>query len=155
MQTFITHQTDFAATAVCLDPLRLCAQIKEAMQVYNANFLGGKHQGNPHAYAMWADYPEALVLYGCAMYTEWKRRYIDGERGGKPTHKNGVEFERLLTGIDPAQVCYPNWLQDDNVCASHRAALLFKLPEWYSRFGWSEEPATPDTKGRLPYVWPV
>jgi hypothetical protein len=42
----------------------------------------------------------------------------------------------------------PSWWGDDAVHASHRSNLLRKLPEHYSRFGWSE-PCD------LPYVWPT
>jgi len=31
---------------------------------------------------------------------------------------------------------------------------LFKNFDWFSQFGWSEAPAEPDAKGKLPYVWP-
>jgi len=44
---------------------------------------------------------------------------------------------------------------DERLHSSHRAALLYKNPEWYGRFGWSEHPAVPDSKGRLPYYWPT
>lgn len=49
----------------------------------------------------------------------------------------------------------PPWLGNEAFHASHRAALLYKLPEWYSQFGWSEKADIPNEKGRLNYVWPV
>jgi hypothetical protein len=33
------------------------------------------------------------------------------------------------------------------VVISHRAALLYKLPEHYSQFGWTEDP-------KVAYLWP-
>jgi hypothetical protein len=49
----------------------------------------------------------------------------------------------------------PPWFGNERLHSSHRAALLYKNPEWYGRFGWKEKPAVPDAKGRLPYYWPI
>ncbi len=49
----------------------------------------------------------------------------------------------------------PDWMGNQAFYASHRSALLFKLPDWYCRFGWKETAAVPNEKGSLPYVWPV
>ena len=42
----------------------------------------------------------------------------------------------------------PFWLGDPAFHASHRAALLYKDPEYYKKLGWTEEP-------KIDYVWPV
>lgn len=46
------------------------------------------------------------------------------------------------------QIEMPPWLGCEKFHSSHRAALLHKDRDWYSQFGWSEEP-------ELNYVWPT
>ena len=41
----------------------------------------------------------------------------------------------------------PLWLGNDKFHSSHRAALLYKNPHWYSQFGWNEVP-------KIEYIWP-
>lgn len=41
----------------------------------------------------------------------------------------------------------PIWL-DDQFCSYHRSTLLYKNYEYYSQFGWSEEP-------KYEYLWPT
>lgn len=151
MQTFLVSPTDFTITAQALDTRRLGKNITEAMQVYRGITGQGPRPGNPYPYLMWASYPDALILYGVAMHKEWKRRYTDNERGGKHTHKNGVEFEQLAIecglSLVACNVTWPEWLTDE-VCASHRSNLLRKAPGHYRQF-WPDEP------NDLPYVWPV
>jgi len=53
--------------------------------------------------------------------------------------------------FDPSHYMYiiqlPLWL-NDNFCSHHRATLLFKNFEYYSQFGWTEEP-------KYKYIWPT
>lgn len=42
----------------------------------------------------------------------------------------------------------PWWLGDERLHSSHRGRLLYKDPDWYSQFGWSEEPI------ETGYWWP-
>jgi hypothetical protein len=55
-------------------------------------------------------------------------------RGGKLTHQAG---EWLMW--QPVSHQKLPWLTPA-VCSAYRALLLAKKPEWYGRFGWSEEP---------------
>jgi hypothetical protein len=47
------------------------------------------------------------------------------------------------------------WLifQGNVVATTHRLALLVKDYEWYSKFGWDEDPGYPPTE--YEYIWPV
>jgi hypothetical protein len=49
--------------------------------------------------------------------------------------------------VRPAAWEAPAWLGEEAFHASHRANLLRKAPEFYERWGWTEDPS-------LPYVWP-
>lgn len=154
---FLTS-SDFHENARCLDNRRLNAQIKEAFQVYRYITGQGKMQGNPHPYRMWAGYEKCLLSYIVALHDEWIARFDDGRRGGKRTHKNGLEAEAIVCKTNFSDYERPDWITNEAVLSSHRSALLYKDMDWYGRFGWKEEPAVPlkiDKKGNvtLPYVW--
>jgi hypothetical protein len=147
MQTFLPYSS-FSQSAACLDPKRLNKQIVECQQIYKALTLPAYGWKNHPAVKMWKGKEYALLLYGLAMYLQWQYKN-DGRE-----HKSG---EFLVTAVErfwDDEASYPFWLGYDAFHASHRAALLYKLPEWYSQFGWTETPAIPDEKGRLPYFWP-
>lgn len=115
-------------------------------------------QGNPHPYRAWKGYELCLLSYICALHDEWIARFDDGRRGGKRTHKNGLEAEVIVCRTNFSDYKEPDWIKREDVLSSHRSALLYKDPFWYGRFGWSEEPAVPikiDKKGNvtLPYVY--
>jgi hypothetical protein len=81
---------------------------------------------------MWIGCEDALTVYMNACISEWVRR--------------GFKNTMALQPYFP--VVLPPWFGNAAFHASHRAALLFKAPEHYSQFGWSEAPA-------IQYVWPV
>lgn len=84
---------------------------------------------------MWRGYEQALVSYGLAICEEWL------SRGYKDTCYDKI------AAYQKGRIILPKWL-GSRIHKTHRAALLFKAPEWYSRFGWSEKPA-------YDYYWPV
>lgn len=126
MQTFILN-TNLEISAQQLDNQRLNKQLVEAMQIYKANFENGPKQGNPYAYKMWLDWPDALVWYGCVHYDEWQRRLEYGLRGGKLEHKSGEEFMSRLSRIDD-DIFLPLWLTEQ-FCSNHRSVMLGKAWE--------------------------
>jgi hypothetical protein len=155
--TFLVS-SDFHENARCLDNRRLNAQIKEAFQVYRYIIGHGKMQGNPHPYRAWAGYDKCLLSYICALHDEWIARFDDGRRGGKRTHKNGVEAEAIVCRTSFLEYKEPDWIKREDVLSAYRSALLYKDQQWYGQFGWKETPAIPikiDKKGNatLPYVW--
>jgi hypothetical protein len=135
MQTFLPYP-DFAASAQCLDDVRLGKQRVEAYQVIRT--LDGVTSGWRHhpVVRMWRGYEGALVEYGLAMCREWTGR-----------GRADTVHDKLLVHARPEPRPLPPWLGDPAVHASHRSNLLRKDPAWYGRFGWSEPPD-------LPYVWP-
>jgi len=156
-QTYLISSS-FTETARCLDNRRLNCQIKEAFQVYRYITGQGKMQGNPHPYRAWKGYEKCLLSYICALHDEWIARFDDGRRGGKRTHKNGLEAEAIVSQTNFSDYLEPDWIRREDVLSSHRSALLYKDPFWYGQFGWSEKPAVPikiDKKGNvtLPYVY--
>ena len=157
-QTFIIS-SNFSETARCLDNRRLNKNITESFQVFRWCIGEGVMQGNPHPYNMWKGHEESLLEYIVEMHLEWKRRFDAGLRGGKRTHKNGLEADELLGRIDVSLYPKPYWISDERVLSSQRAALLYKDFEWYSQFGWKERPAIPIKTNKnglvsLPYFWP-
>lgn len=135
MQTFLPYP-NFVASAMCLDNKRLGKQRVEGRQIQNALQSGGGWANHP-ATRMWEGHVTALMAYTDACIREWIRR--------------GFENNMPLM-LDPKtpyflDIDMPPWLGCDRFHASHRAALLFKDFEWYSQFGWDEDPV-------YDYVWP-
>ena len=62
------------------------------------------------------------------------------ERG----YKNNMGKEKVCI----LRIKFPWWLGDEEFHASHRANLLRKDYEYYSKFGWTEDTETA-------YFWPV
>ena len=121
---------------MCLDYRRLGKQRVEGRQIQTALQTGGGWSNHP-ATAMWEGYETALMAYTDACIREWIRR---GYENTMPLMLNPVAPYFL-------DIQMPPWLGCSRFHASHRAALLHKDPEWYSQFGWTEEP-------ELNYVWP-
>lgn len=115
-----------------LDRNRLNQQVNEARQIVSALRHGGGWRNHP-AVRAWRGHEAALQLYHDVMMREWIRRdYVN----------NRPAFNPPLS-----DVVMPSWLGGE-VHSTHRSQLLAKMPEWYGRFGWTEEAG-------LPYVWPV
>ena len=136
MQTFVPYPS-FQLSAMTLDRQRLGKQRVETLQLLNA--ITGRSKGwvNHPATVMWRDNPHGLAAYGVAVCQEWRLR------GYADTCQLKIESIMSPNGDD-----LPYWWGDSAVHASHRANLLRKSPEHYSKFGWTEDPT-------MPYVWPV
>ncbi len=137
MQVFLPYPS-FVESVRCLDPKRLGNQIYREF----LTLIRGGWPNHPVA-RMWVDYKSALATYALCGLAELSRRGYD-----YPHHCD--TFKAYLS----PETILPPFVGDDRLHGSHRAALLYKNPEWYGRFGWSESPATPDINGRLPYYWP-
>lgn len=141
MQTFLPNN-NFRETAKILDNRRLGKQRVEAYQIIE--ILLGKQSGWEHhpAVKMWSGndrYIPCLMLYYNAMLNEW------ADRGYKNIKLQPFTWELYEYG----GVTRPTWCHADGpLHSSHRAALLAKDYEWYSQFGWKEEP-------KIEYYWPV
>lgn len=131
MQTFLPYP-DFHRSAQSLDRQRLGKQRVECLQMLRALQTGSGGWANHVCTKMWAGYETALKCYSNAIIKQWVQR----------GYKNTMEVYFI-----PAEFEMPWWFGDERLHASHRAALLHKLPEWYGQFGWVEEP-------KLEYWWP-
>lgn len=146
MQTFLPY-ADFTASAICLDRQRLGKQRVECLQILITLTHGSRWENHP-AVRMWRGFEDVLIRYGLAVCREWKRRGYRDTCKGKIT-----QFREVYP--DSPKGLKPKFLGNTLFHSSHRAALLFKNPDWYTQFEWLEPPAVPDAKGSLPYVWPV
>lgn len=150
MQTFLP-MLSFEGSARCLDRARLNKQRSECLTLVNACLgreaispVNRTKPFNPAAWRnhsatrMWRGCEFALADYGREVCLEWRRRgYVDNLL---------PRFEEFIFSWG-GDCSSPWWLGDERLHSSHRAALLAKNLDWYSRFGWLDEP-------RINYWWP-
>lgn len=139
MQTFLPY-ADFRESARCLDPSRLGNQYYRE----GVTLLRGGWQHHP-ASKMWRGYDWALCAYMLALADELKSR-------GLRYPNTDREVLDVMIGCSHEEL--PWWLGNAHFHSTHRAALLRKDFEWYSQFGWDEEP-DPMPDGKFQYYWPV
>lgn len=136
MITFLPLES-FVESAKVLDNRRLGKQRVEALQILlcNKGTTPLNWQNHP-ATRQWKSHEDALCLYGIAICAEWRRRgFMDNCLN---------EFHKRVKNFDPPM---PQWLGDDRLHSSHRAALLAKDFDHYKQFQWTEEP-------KIAYYWP-
>lgn len=141
MQTFLPY-ADFVKSAECLDMRRLGKQRVEVLQILRA--IHGETKGwvNHPCTKMWQFHTRALVEYGNAICSEWRRR------GYKDTcWEKIIKYYYISSLAHHPNTFYPAWFGNKDFHSAHRSNLLRKNPQWYSQFGWIE----PEN---LPYVWP-
>ena len=132
MQTFLPYDT-FEESASVLDYRRLGKQRVEGMQIVNAIENPNKQGWQNHPIViMWTPYVDSLKYYTNVMIKEWIRQ----------GYNNNMEKYKL----NFLNIKFPHWLGDVRFHSSHRANLLRKDYEYYSQFGWTENP-------KSPYVW--
>ncbi len=139
MQTFVPYP-EFARSAACLDRARLGKQRIETKQLIKSLTEPNYGWKNHPASKMWKGCVPALAQYGIAICDEWIRRgYVDNQRPWFETvfENRGSRFDYSL----------PSWWGKE-IHATHRAALLYKAPDWYAQFQWTEKP-------ELNYHWPA
>lgn len=124
MQTFLPYP-EFDKSAAVLDRKRLGKQRVEAYQILRA-IEDGNGWGNHPIVKMWTGFENALKLYSNAMVKEWIRR----------GYQNSLE----IYDLGGYSIVYPWWIGIEELHSSHRAALLAKDYEFYSKYGWDETP---------------
>lgn len=140
MQTFLPY-VDFKRTARVLDDKRCGKQRVEAYQILNI-ITGRRPESrwrNHPAVKMWIGYERALLEYAFMVIFEWRSRNFNDNMLGV--------LNSEFTKLNSARIIRPHWLGDQRLHSSHRASLLFKKPEHYSKFRWKEEP-------KIEYYWP-
>jgi hypothetical protein len=162
VQTFVPLTDSFTSTAKVLDRQRLNKQALEGWQILmtlleldpQGNHRAPKGWVNHPAVKMWRGHEMALYLYIEEMVAEWKRRGYKSTIGDKA---KATIMRALELGLLDQASSNPYWISNmdvfKSVAASHRTALLSKNYEWYSQFGWDEDPGfRPET---YEYIWPV
>jgi hypothetical protein len=150
VQTFLPY-ADFAASAAALDDLRLGKQRVEALQVLRALTRVGYGWKRHPAVRMWAGHAEGVAAYGLAVCQEWAT-----VRGRADTCAGTIGADLAAPGLPPPRTQaelaaahrLPDWLGDERVHRSHRAALVRKDPGFYG-------PLFPGADPELPYFWPA
>ena len=138
MQIFLPYP-DFKLSLRALDNKRLGKQRVETYQIISAITKRPKLDGTPYkgwlnhpCTVMWRDYVESLKLYMNTAIEVWI------ERGFKNT--------MVIESYDEKKLTIPNFIGNERFHSSHRANLLKKEPDFYNRYGWTENPSDP-------YVW--
>ena len=138
MQIFLPYP-DMRKSLQTLDNRRLGKQRVETYQIISAITRRPKLDGTPYkgwlnhpCTVMWKNYVLALKLYMNYSITEWV------ERG----FKNTMELEN----ISDEKIVIPPFIGNEKFHSSHRANLLKKEPDFYSKYNWTENPEDP-------YVW--
>ena len=138
MQIFLPYP-DMRKSLQTLDNKRLGKQRVETYQIISAITRRPKLDGTPYkgwlnhpCTVMWKNYVLALKLYMNYSITEWV------ERG----FKNTMELENL----SDEKIVIPPFIGNEKFHSSHRANLLKKEPDFYSKYNWTENPEDP-------YVW--
>ena len=131
MQTFLPYKS-FNKTFKILDYRRLGKQRVEAKQILNVLLGRSKTKGwsNHPITKMWKGYENALKEYFNMCVTEWINQ----------GYNNNMELENITEPI-----VYPHWLGNKSFHSSHRANLLRKDYEYYSKFKWREDSENPYT----------
>jgi len=138
VQVFLPYR-DFRRSLQSLDNKRLGKQRVETFQILN-NLLGRpKKDGTPYkgwtnhpCCVMWRGYEDALKLYLNESINVWIERGMN----------NTMEHEEF----DCFRIKMPWWMGYEPHHASHRANLLRKDYDYYSKHGWTDNP-------KDPYVW--
>ena len=137
MQIFLPY-SDVKKSLQSLDNKRLGKQRVETYQIISAITRRPKLDGTPYkgwlnhpCTIMWRNHVTALKFYFNASIEEWVNRGF----------KNTMEYETISEDIQ-----LPSFIGDERFHSSHRANLLKKQPDFYSKYGWSENPLDP-------YVW--
>ncbi len=129
MQTFLPYKS-FKNSLQSLDWRRLGKQRVEAHQILNVLLGRTTTKGwvNHPITKMWKGYEPALQLYFNMCVEEWVSR----------GYNNNMKLEEITEPI-----VFPNWLGNDLIHSSHRANLLRKDKEYYSKFMWNEDSSNP------------
>lgn len=139
MQTFLPYQ-NIIKSVQCLDKRRICKQRIEATQILNIilNKTETKGWRKHPCVRQWIGFENCLIYYRNECIIEWtKRKNKDGS-----FCKNNMPLWKIS-----GDIIYPDWFGYEEFHSCHRATLLYKDYEWYSQFGWTEEP-------KYEYWWP-
>ena len=129
MQTFLPYQ-DIDKSLDVLDYRRLGKQRVEAFQLLNVLLDRNTRKGwkNHPICKMWRGYENALKHYLNTSIKKWI------ERG----YNNNMKLEDIK-----GEIIYPKWFGNKKFHSSHRSNLLRKDFDFYSKYGWTDNPDDP------------
>lgn len=127
MQTFLPT-SDFIECSLALDDKRQWKQTVETAQILTVLERGNGAWYNHPACRMWRKNIDCLKHYFNIMLEE--------------SIKRGVKVKKYTKLPVNPDFRYPIWLGFPKLHASHRGRLLHKKPEFYSKYGWQEQPIT-------------
>jgi hypothetical protein len=137
MQTFLPYP-DLVKSLEVLDNKRLGKQRVETYQILSAITGRPKLDGTPYkgwlnhpCSVMWRKYVPLLKVYYNLSLEEWMKR--------------GFKNTMVREDVNEA-IYYPKWWGETRFHDSHKANLLKKDTEFYSRYKWNVDPSSP-------YVW--
>jgi hypothetical protein len=159
MQTFLPYE-NLIDSLNCLDYRRLGKQRLETREIiginliklypnkYNTENLSSvinekrlKNHINHPCVKMWEKHLNILCTYGTLNCYIWiKKGYKDNQL---PVFNKLSQLKEVINSKK-----YPLFLGNENFHSSHRAALLYKNYEFYSKYGWGEKPI-------INYKWSV
>lgn len=143
MQTFMPFPS-LVLSANVLDRLRCFKQVIESRQILaglgvsikkiDGTFYKPSHKNHP-VYKLWRGFEDTLKCYHdhCLMRSCLCYQYK-------------TDIPPFCNYFERGKIKYPAWFGRDDFHSRHRAALLAKNPEWYSQWGWTEDP-------KIDYVW--
>ena len=129
MQTFLPYP-DIDKSLEVLDYRRLGKQRVETFQLLNVLLDRNTRKGwkNHPICKMWKGYENALKHYFNVSVKKWI------ERG----YNNNMKLEDI-----EGDIIYPEWFGNEKFHASHRSNLLRKDFDFYSKYGWNDNPDDP------------
>lgn len=138
MQIFLPLP-DIKESLDCLDKKRCWKQAVEAKQILDTITTGRK---------AWKNHPAVLMV---KKYTPFLIKYYNTALIIS-TGKWEVQNKKLEIIYDDRELIYPPWFGDNRFHKSHRANLLRKDFEYYSKFNWIENN---EDYVNTPYFWPT
>jgi hypothetical protein len=151
MQVFLPHER-YQDSVGCLDYRRLGKQRVECRQIILSVCRGDSGGWSNHPCTkMWRGHIPDLMIYHDLCILEWlKRGYNNTMTVFCPLNaRNGLKLDpeydhvHVLSYFESGP---PPFVGDDDFHSRHRAALLYKDPEFYGQYGWKEQP-------KLDYRW--
>ncbi len=150
MQVFVPSSKSFEECVRVLDNKRLFKQMLEVSQLLDA--MADKPDAERQTtngleepswlYIAWKHHSRALAAYAMACVQECRKRNLKTETLAP---RIAAYFEEKYE--------LPAWWGDEKVHSSHRARLLTKDYDYYSKLGWPE--AEWDDLSSSEYQWPI
>jgi hypothetical protein len=170
MNTLLPYP-EYRRSASALDDKRLFKQVIECRGIITASFNKGGYANHP-AVKMWKGNLWSLwdFMLACTEVLEFRSKQLSLPKMQSTSSDRAIAARRSLLDADTFLNTQkytghghrsPWWIGWEEYHSVMRGVLLDKNFEWYSQFGWTEEPIEKDSwsarsKGKsYPYIWPT